>query len=223
MQAEQHFVSDPPASAPLRWREAFPLGQMHTAGDIRQSASWPDPAVVWLSTEDPQWLQHLKDIKALRPTGAVVLLSATPAVDEGLRALDAGVQGYTHAYALPELLQEVALVVQHGGLWVGPELMTRLISATAKAVSSRASATLPAQANPWSMLSAREAQVARLVCAGQSNKEVALKLFISERTVKAHLGQMFEKLTVRDRLQLVLRLASVPEPTTPQPANTAAP
>jgi len=54
-------------------------------------------------------------------------------------------------------------------------------------------------------------QVARAVSAGRSNKEVADKMFISERTVKAHLGAIFEKLGVRDRLQLVLRLAASPE------------
>jgi len=58
--------------------------------------------------------------------------------------------------------------------------------------------------------------VARVVSAGRSNKEVAAQLFISERTVKAHLGAVFEKLGVRDRLQLVLRLAaSAPPPSTP--------
>ncbi len=54
--------------------------------------------------------------------------------------------------------------------------------------------------------------MARAVSAGRSNKEVADKMFISERTVKAHLGAIFEKLGVRDRLQLVLRLAAAPEP-----------
>ena len=55
------------------------------------------------------------------------------------------------------------------------------------------------------------ALVARLidpaVAAGKSNREVAEQLFISERTVKAHLGAVFEKLGVRDRLQLALRLS----------------
>jgi DNA-binding NarL/FixJ family response regulator len=54
----------------------------------------------------------------------------------------------------------------------------------------------------------REAQVARAVAVGRSNKEVADLLFISERTVKAHLSAVFEKIGVRDRLQLVLRLAA---------------
>jgi DNA-binding NarL/FixJ family response regulator len=59
-----------------------------------------------------------------------------------------------------------------------------------------------------SMLSAREDQVAKAVAAGLSNKEVASRLNISERTVKAHLGAVFEKLEVRDRLQLVLFLSA---------------
>ena len=56
-------------------------------------------------------------------------------------------------------------------------------------------------------VSAREAEVAQAVAAGKSNREVAEQLFISERTVKAHLGAVFEKLGVRDRLQLALRLS----------------
>ena len=48
--------------------------------------------------------------------------------------------------------------------------------------------------------------MAQAVARGLSNKEIAEKLFISERTVKAHLGATFEKLQVRDRVQLVLRL-----------------
>jgi DNA-binding NarL/FixJ family response regulator len=55
-------------------------------------------------------------------------------------------------------------------------------------------------------LSGREAEVAREVVAGRSNKEIARVLGITERTVKAHLGAIFAKLGVRDRLQLALRL-----------------
>jgi DNA-binding NarL/FixJ family response regulator len=59
----------------------------------------------------------------------------------------------------------------------------------------------------WSaLLSEREAQVARLVAAGFSNREIADRLAITERTVKAHLTAIFEKLGLRDRLQLSLRI-----------------
>ena len=59
----------------------------------------------------------------------------------------------------------------------------------------------------WSdKLSDREKQVARLVASGSSNKEVAATLNIAERTVKAHMTAIFEKLELRDRLQLSLNL-----------------
>jgi len=51
-----------------------------------------------------------------------------------------------------------------------------------------------------------------VVAEGKSNKEVARALKISERTVKAHLSAIFEKLGVRDRVQLVLQLSSAHVP-----------
>jgi DNA-binding NarL/FixJ family response regulator len=70
---------------------------------------------------------------------------------------------------------------------------------------------LPAAVAPsadLSLLTSREKAVAELVAAGKSNKEVARDLDITERTVKAHLSAAFEKLQVRDRLQLVLLFSS---------------
>ncbi|UUA74872.1 helix-turn-helix transcriptional regulator [Cellvibrio sp. QJXJ] len=58
------------------------------------------------------------------------------------------------------------------------------------------------------LLTGRERAVAELVAAGKTNKEVARELDITERTVKAHLGASFEKLGVRDRLQLALAFSN---------------
>jgi DNA-binding NarL/FixJ family response regulator len=102
----------------------------------------------------------------------------------------------------------VAQVIQHGGLWLGPDLVQRLMAATRDVLARSPNA--PVQAADVSALSDRELQVARAVADGHTNKEVADLLHISERTVKAHLGSVFEKLGVRDRLQLVLRLARQP-------------
>ncbi len=178
----------------------------------RQSSS---KQLIWLSTDHAQWPTHLREILQALPSALVVVVSGVPQPLEGLAALNDGARGYTHVYAVPALLQEVALVVEHGGLWVGPDLMQRLVGATHSALSRMADppAELPAATqNAWASLSAREAQVARAVSAGRSNKEVASLMFISERTVKAHLGAVFDKLGVRDRLQLVLRLSASPEP-----------
>ncbi|MBV5298875.1 MAG: response regulator transcription factor [Rhodoferax sp.] len=222
MNAGQHFLGDRATVVPDRWHQAFPAGQTHTDQELSAQgvAAWQ--GLLWISSDDPHWQDHMRQISQLRPDLKVVLLSSAPDPQEGLLALNAGARGYTHAYAVVDLLKEVAVAVQHGGLWVGPDLLKRLVGATADALIKRAApaATAPTR-NAWAALSVREAQVARLVSAGYSNKEVAAALFISERTVKAHLGTVFEKLGVRDRLQLVLLLAASPDPGAPA-MNTAA-
>jgi DNA-binding NarL/FixJ family response regulator len=225
MSTQHFFLSSPAAALPERLREAFAdIAPLPADALLARLPTLPAAqSLVWLSNTDAQWPQALRQILQTQPAARVVLLSSVPEPAEGLRALDDGARGYTHAYGVPALLQEVALVIEHGGLWVGPDLLRRLVGSTnAALVAQQAVSVSKAQSpvaaapgagpNAWALLSAREVQVARAVSAGRSNKEVADKMFISERTVKAHLGAIFEKLGVRDRLQLVLRLAASPEP-----------
>lgn len=215
MNTWHYFLLASRAGVPARWREAFPTGQVLDEAGLmdRLGSTAADGRMVWLGTADVRWQAHLRQILQAWPAERVVLLSSEPNDREGLRAIDEGARGYAHAYAVPELLQEVALVVQHGGLWVGPSLIQRLLGATRVALARRGDppedeGATPEPAPALGGLSAREAEVARAVVTGRSNKEVAALLHISERTVKAHLGAVFEKLGVRDRLQLALRLAA---------------
>ncbi|WP_137895668.1 response regulator transcription factor [Ramlibacter sp. 2FC] len=215
MNTWHYFLLASRAGVPARWREAFPGGQTLAEAGLmdRLGSTARDGRLVWLSTADVRWHAHLRQILQAWPAERVVLLSSEPNDREGLRAMEEGASGYAHAYAVPELLQEVALVVAHGGLWVGPSLIQRLLGATRVALARRADPpdeeVAASEAAPaLEGLSAREAEVARAVVAGRSNKEVAALLHISERTVKAHLGAVFDKLGVRDRLQLALRLAA---------------
>jgi DNA-binding NarL/FixJ family response regulator len=217
MTVQHFFLASSPLEPGARWQQTFAQGQCLDATELayRVSTLQANQFVVWLSSEDLQWPQMLAFALQTRNDARVVLLSATPNPAEGVAALDAGALGYTHAYALPELLHEVATVVTHGGLWTGPELLKRLVAKTHAALSELPVAQAPASeraleaARVWASLSAREVQVAMAVAEGRSNREVADLLSISERTVKAHMGSVFEKLGLRDRLQLVLFVASV--------------
>jgi DNA-binding NarL/FixJ family response regulator len=215
----QHLFLCANASRPSpRWLEAFPQGRKVDAATLNaQIADGKTTSyIVWLGTDNPQWRQTLQQTTASHAGTRFVVVTGSPEPAEGLSALDAGAMGYTHSYALPELLREVAMVVDHGGLWAGPDLIKRLVASTSAAL-----ARLPEPAHgpgtvaqgyakAWATLSAREAQVASHVAQGKSNKEVADQLFVSERTIKAHLGSIFEKLGVRDRLQLALLVAAIP-------------
>jgi two-component system, NarL family, nitrate/nitrite response regulator NarL len=193
------FLS-PASMSVSRWREAFPDARFHN-----ESASLPALAagdILWLAAELPNWRGVLMKVLRTSPAAAVVVMSQQPDQDEALAALELGARGYCHALSARALFGEVAEVVRHGGLWVGTELMQRMVAALQGRLQ------VPEAEGSLSLdgLSEREAEVARLVAAGRSNKEVARELEITERTVKAHLSSIFDKFGVRDRLQLVLRV-----------------
>ena len=179
-----------------RWRDAFADG-VYVTWDVAVSAR-VKADVVWLSTVAPGWKELLTKTLQQFVDIPVVVVSNIPDEREAMSAMMAGARGYCHAWSSPEQLHEVAQVVSRGGYWVGQALMSRLIGTVAR--SQPVLEELPGE------LSERESEVAREVVAGRSNKEIARALDITERTVKAHLGAVFAKLGVRDRLQLALRL-----------------
>ncbi|MDI3513046.1 MAG: two-component system, NarL family, nitrate/nitrite response regulator NarL [Rhodocyclaceae bacterium] len=195
------FLTQAGVAPSARWCEAFPEGEAATLTEILDEAAEGD--LVWISSRFEDWAVVLARVADSLPGCPVVVLSLRPDDEEGLRALDAGARGYCHEMAATALLREVAVVVAHQGLWVGPALLSRFLGAVRSHLPSPADAAsgLPAG------LSVRELEVARAVSEGLTNKEVAWRLGITERTVKAHLGAVFEKFGVRDRLQLALRLA----------------
>lgn len=183
------------------WRLAFPELTCHASSD-----ALPEPCkddLVWCSTELSDWQDELHRV-AIRGV-RVIVLSSIPSQEEGLLALARGARGYCHALSALGLLREVALVVRHGGLWVGSDLLARAIRAAGAAV---AHATLdPGITDALSRLSEREREVAFAVAEGLTNKSVAQRLDITERTVKAHLSAVFDKFGVRDRMQLALQIS----------------
>lgn len=181
-----------------RWREAFADGVCFTWDVVASAQMKAD--VVWLSTVAPGWEELLAKVLQQQQFAdtPVVVVSNIPDEREALTAIVSGARGYCHAWSSPEQLREVVQVVNRGGYWVGQALMSKLIGTVTKRQSIVDE--LPEG------LSERETEVAREVVAGRSNKEIARVLGITERTVKAHLGAIFVKLGVRDRLQLALRL-----------------
>ena len=210
-----HFLASSvaqPAIAPSeRWLQAFPKGKWNNWSAMQQEAKAGD--VVWVPVSHPDWMDKVSQLLQAEPARHVVVLSAVPYDAEGLRAINLGAHGYSHLHAMPPMLREVGRVVQGGALWIGPELVGRIVAATRDLLGrAGAAATASATLTDLSVLSPREAEVAAVVAEGKSNKEVARALKISERTVKAHLSAIFEKLGVRDRVQLVLQLSSAHAP-----------
>ncbi len=191
-----------------RWIEAFP-DALVLNDRAAQAAQLVRAPAVWLHLcgDAPTDAARLKAVRALAPDVPLVALSNVPEDEQGLAVLAAGAAGYCSALTLPDVLRQVAAVVGQGGLWVGPRLMRRLLTA------------LAAQADPTTAplhaLSLRERQIAEAAARGGSNKEIARSLGITERTVKAHLTAAYGKLGVRDRMQLALLIHGVEDSSPP--------
>lgn len=192
-----HVLLTPHGRNQGRWQEAFGEIQLaaHPLSALRLTGAG---TVLWVDATQPDWLRSLR---ATRPDLVVVAITLQPSADEAMAMFEAGARGYCHALATPELLQQVATVVSNGGLWLGPDLMNRAAAAIARSVTPE-----PNGEALLAGLSPRERAVAVQVLAGASNKEIAQRFEITLRTVKAHMGAIFEKLHVRDRLQLVVVL-----------------
>lgn len=190
-----------------RWKKAFHNIVALTPITLGQQVAPKD--LVWLSTTVDIWPSL---IPTLVEQGAiVVVLSYAPDDREALSALDLGARGYVHTLAAADVLNQVAVVVTNQGVWVGQELLAKVLGGTFKALQQRVEYDRYQHSEYLELLTERERGVALAVARGATNKEVARQLDITERTVKAHMGAIFKKLTVRDRLQLILKLAPVAE------------
>lgn len=168
-------------------------------------SSKKDECVFWLHADidSQQWIvasisQILRDFHNPK----IVVLTNNPDQGEALLALSQGAVGYCHAYSPSEVLAEVRAVICHGGVWLGRELLQRLIAVSTELVGNQSKQV----AEALGLLTQREKEVALKASKGLSNKEIAKALDITERTVKAHLSSSFERLGIKDRLQLALML-----------------
>ncbi len=195
------FVSQKKLS-PVRWHETFPDALTVRTPQEAQRLHQGE-GLVWLdftalsAAEKARWLQCTEQLQC-----PVVVLSNLPNDGESMQVFGAGAAGYCHVLATPALLKEIALVVEHGGYWVGAEFIGKVLK-----VSARHMQPVSCEgASFYTDLTEREQMVAQLVAQGASNKEIAGSLGITERTTKAHLASLFAKSGARDRVHLVLLL-----------------
>lgn len=186
-----------------RWVEAFPDGAMAAGLDEAGTGGWSS---VWLdlSAIRPQRRGAFVSAVAAAADCPVIAMVGVPADAEASALLQAGARGYCHIEAAGRQLEEIALVVEHGGFWMPPALANRILS-----LSLAVAPAVPGASLPLETLTERERMVAGEVARGASNREIAESLDISERTVKAHLTTVFDKLDVRDRVQLALAMNNV--------------
>jgi DNA-binding NarL/FixJ family response regulator len=180
------------------------------------------PSVVIL---DSQLMTRPLEQEAARiagTAGATRVIVMTPVFDEEeeIALLKAGVKGCCRRGIDPESLRRVLEVAHGGGVWVTRMLVPRLVAELRRYADAPKAAAPKVHAERLKLLTQRERDIVRLIVSGSSNKQVANALDITERTVKGHLSNIFQKLDVPDRLRLVLYMSEGQPPAQPSPRSS---
>ena len=146
----------------------------------------PDVTLLDLRMPVMEGVEAVRQIRALDPNAKVIVLTTYDTDEDITRALKAGAK----AYALKDITADDLIACIHdvlaGKTYLAPAAAAKLAEGMARV-----------QVTP------RELSALRLMADGQSNKEIANALAISERTVKTHLGHLFEKLGVTSRTEAI--------------------
>jgi DNA-binding NarL/FixJ family response regulator len=133
-----------------------------------------------------------------------IVLAVLPVFAEAFKVLQLGGRGYGNRRMRQANLQQAIENVNDGQIWLPPSIISKLIDVVGKDdrfVSEKS------RDKVLTILSKREQEVALFVAKGMSNQEVADTMFVSLRTIKAHLSSIYEKTGLRNRLELGLALA----------------
>ena len=156
-------------------------------------ATRPDVVVMDLQMPRMDGVEATKVILEEDPGVEIVVLTSFSDSTRIVAALDAGAVGYLLKDADPEDVLEGVRAVSRGESPIHPKVARQLLSVRTEAAEG-----------PAVQLTPREAEVLALVRAGLANKQISRRLGISERTVKAHLTSVFQRIGVVDRTQAAL-------------------
>jgi DNA-binding NarL/FixJ family response regulator len=170
------------------------------AGDgaeaVKQAGSLkPDVVLMDLKMPNLDGIEATRQIVASHPGVKVLLLTTFEADNHVIQALKAGASGYILKDSRPDSIVSSLLAVM-----AGERVM-------ASAVANRVLEMLTGTTTPkefYDGLTGREIEILKLLAGGMANKQIAYKLKISEKTVRNHVSNMYEKLNIYDRSQAVL-------------------
>lgn len=174
------------------------IGEAATGEEAVEAVAREPVDVVLLDINLPgmNGIETCQLIKRDHPQVNIIALTIHEQEEYLFEMIRSGVSGYLLKDINPELLVDTVLRVHDGESFIPPGLMAKVMREFGRLTSR--------SGPPAEQLTQREIEVLRLVAEGRSNRQIAQALFISEKTVKNHLTNIFQKIGVSDRTQAAL-------------------
>ncbi|MBL8088976.1 MAG: response regulator transcription factor [Anaerolineales bacterium] len=178
------------------------VGEAKDGAECLELVKKLNPQVILMDLQMPR-MDGITAIEHLRkdyPEIAIVILTTYNEDDLMIRGLQSGARGYLLKDSSRENLIDTIHAAAKGETLLKPEILARVLS-------SKTSVKKEAATQTESILTERELEVLQLASLGERNKEIAYKLGITERTVKAHLQSIYQKFGVDSRAAAVAIVA----------------
>lgn len=165
----------------------------------------PDIILMDINMPVKNGLQAIKELKESGCTSRIIVLTIHDDREYLLKSVKAGASGYVMKDAESDLLIEAIRDVYKGKTYVQPSITTDIIREWDNDSSSNKS-----KKQGKNSLTQREIEVLLLIAEGKNNREIAEELFISDKTVKNHVSNIFKKIDVSDRTQAAVYVLKKP-------------
>ena len=178
------------------------VGEAADGGEALKLVRQLKPEILLLDIKMPNLsgLEVLRELKTSPIPTRTIVLTAAVEKNQLVEALQLGARGVILKHSATDVLFKGIRCVMAGQYWVGLESVSDLVQALLEFMPRQGA---PARGEQFG-LTPREKEVIALIVAGYTNKDIARKFGISEHTVKHHLTNIFDKLGVSNRLELVL-------------------
>jgi DNA-binding NarL/FixJ family response regulator len=197
-------------------KDILVVGDASRGDEVTKVVERTKPDVLLLDVKMPKGdvVQTLLEVKEKNAATKVLILTAYSEDENILNAAKGGAKGYVlKGVDLPTLLQAIK-TVHKGGLWIDKELPSANTFEEIAQGQMSEGGDAP-YGDVVHTLTKREMEILRLVAEGLTNDEIGKKIFISEKTVKTHLTNIFDKLKVNNRFKAALLIMGQQEHSEP--------
>jgi two-component system, NarL family, response regulator DegU len=187
-------------------KDVLVVGEAARGDEVAKLVERTKPDVLLLDLKMPQGdiVQTLLEVKDINPATKVLVLTAFSENENILNAAKGGARGYVlKGVDFPTLLRAIK-TVQGGGLWIDKDLPAADVFEEIAQDQIDDLGDAREENEAIKTLTRRELEILRLVAEGLTNEEIGKKIFISEKTVKTHLTNIFDKLKVNNRFKAAL-------------------